>query len=300
MERVMTLERAPSLSLAAIHFRGLLQPGGPTVRRLWPVHFRVDIVVGSNRNQCHFERHSASHAPEIIIVLALCLSTSFLLELELRVSTNFQTFVALAYIFRDEFVRAYPLLAERPRALISQIRSRVNGGRVSTLQHRREEKRKKEREEEWTGQLPLILSLNRRIDASAAIQCETIKISRSGAELGTPCHKFQQILIILSGVTRPRTFPTEFQAIAPRSCACIGPVAASASEQEIQKSSSGVVKSDHSRSLFVASVCSCVLPPSPLLLSPLGSSLPVASLSRGCSLVQSVIPSLLACAAFVC
>lgn len=59
---------------------------------------------------------------------------------------------------------------------------------------------------------PLILPLNRRNDASAAIQCETIKISQSS--LGTPCHKFQQILIILSAVTRPRTFPTEFHPIA--------------------------------------------------------------------------------------
>lgn len=59
---------------------------------------------------------------------------------------------------------------------------------------------------------PLILPLNRGNDASAAIQCETIKISQSS--LGTPCHKFQQILIILSAVTRPRTFPTEFHPIA--------------------------------------------------------------------------------------
>lgn len=59
---------------------------------------------------------------------------------------------------------------------------------------------------------PLILPLNRGNDASAAIQCETIKISQSS--LGIPCHKFQQILIILSAVTRPRTFPTEFHPIA--------------------------------------------------------------------------------------
>ena len=39
----------------------------------------------------------------------------------------------------------------------------------------------------------------------------------------TPYHKFQQILIILSGVTRPRTFPTEFQRLRG-SCMCIGPV----------------------------------------------------------------------------
>lgn len=60
--------------------------------------------------------------------------------------------------------------------------------------------------------VPLISSLNRRKDASAAIQCETIKISPSRVP-ATPYHKFQQILIILSAVTRPRTFSTEFQPI---------------------------------------------------------------------------------------
>lgn len=103
--------------------------------------------------------------------------------------------------------------------------------------------------------------------------------------LGTSCHKFQQILIILSGVTCPRTFPTEFQAIAVQ--LHVHRPGCNARAQEIQKSFAGLVKSGHSRRClllpFVRPSFSNVLPSS-------GSRLTFTSWSR-----PSVIPSFFVC-----
>lgn len=103
--------------------------------------------------------------------------------------------------------------------------------------------------------------------------------------LGTPCHKFQQILIILSSVTRPRTFPTEFQAIAAQ--LHVHRPGCNARAQEIQRSFTGLVKSGHSRRClllpFVRPSSSNVLPSS-------GNRLTFTSWSR-----TSVIPSFFAC-----
>lgn len=127
---------------------------------------------------------------------------------------------------------------------------------------------------------PLILPLNRGNDASAAIQCETIKISQSS--LGTPCHKFQQILIILSAVTRPRTFPTEFHPIAAQ-LHVHRPARARNPEKLLSSSLKPLVAS-----LFVASVLFALSS----LTKPLATILPSVSLSP---ILFSVIPSPLVC-----
>lgn len=244
------------------------------------MHFRVDIVVGSNRNQCHFERRSANDAPEIIIALSvfprvshefLRISKHSLHSRQRRIRPCVSPFSQKGLELRFDFSDSKP--SERRRAFP-----------LCNNTARRRGKGKKGRKEERIRQLPLILSLNRRNDASAAIQCETIKISRSGAELGTPCHKFQQILIILSGVTRPRTFPTEFQAIVPRSCACIGPVAARARPSKKSRkvppgSLNATIRARCLLLLFVR-VFSPLRPFRPF--PPLGASLSRAALSSKC------------------